>query len=141
MKLLRMRRISLLGLLFVLACGISAPPLRLQSRQGLLEVGVQTLGEYPTSLSRIEITESQSGQVIWQVLPSGKFFQIHFFELQQGRNLGKLDLFWGDARTVVPRDGQPFFLDPDTEYKVRVCAGEGLKRCTSLGFHVPRSLS
>jgi hypothetical protein len=121
--------------LLVGACGLAKPPFTLHDRQDAVEVDVRTLGEYPTSVSRIEVAEEESGRIVWQVLPEGDFFQIHSFELRKGANAADLlDLFWGDVRIAVPRDEPSFLLAPDTEYEVEVCGGEWLKRCAAGTF-------
>jgi hypothetical protein len=91
----------------------------------LVTVDVQTLGEYQTSISRIEVTEERTGRTIWKVLPEGHVFQINTFQLKAGANDVKLEPAWGYARAVVPHGETSFFLHPGSTYQVEVCG----RRC------------
>ena len=117
------------GILTLVGCGVAKPPFSLRSENGVITVHVETLGEYPTSISRIVVSEAETGHIVWKVIPSGELFQIHSFPLRAGLNSATLKPFWGAARTVVPQGRQSFLLKTGVLYQVRVCSGEGFKRC------------
>ncbi len=115
--------------LLVAACGVVHPPVTVEHTQSGVTVHCESLGEYPSDIGRVEVTECASGQTVWRVEPSsGKVFQLHKFPLSAGVNSGSLPLSWGRARTVIPSRGV-FILTRGVEYQVAVCAPEGLKRC------------
>jgi hypothetical protein len=82
-------------------------------------IDVQTLGEYPTTVNRIRLTEVSSGRVVFEVLPKDRTPQITTFPLAAGENSADiLDAQHGTYRTVIPSAGRTFSLRPGEEYKL-----------------------
>jgi len=113
----------LVPVILLIACNYR-PTLRVTNSKEGLRFDVQTLGEYPSSICRIRLTE-ESGNVLWEIkAKSGDNKgcpQIWTFDLISGTNdpipknkvYGEYDILW-------PKDGKPFLLAPKKKYKIEI---------------------
>jgi hypothetical protein len=77
--------VILLALLGFAVWGLR-PPLEVYPYEGKVIVDVQTLGEYNSSLSSLELAECESGNVVWRLEPSTDPIELWAFPLQVGLN-------------------------------------------------------
>jgi hypothetical protein len=133
------RSTCLLAILLI-ASGCGRPPLYIRESGPGITVDLQTLGEYQTTITRIQLRASD--QIVWEVASNGSR-QIGTFTLHVGENpvrpssiLGVAD---GDFHLVQPAGAVTFRLIPETTYILRVW-GEG-PRYTERSFtlHSPNS--
>lgn len=134
--------ISLIALLLLGIVAMLQPPLRILSHRGRVIVDVQTLGEYSSSLSYLELTECGSGTAIWRLQSSTSPVILWAFPLQAGINPVFPDKFYqgpipeeilaeaepesvgkanrADYRVVVPRDLTSFTLSSGKCYRISI---------------------
>jgi hypothetical protein len=103
-----------------------------RSAQGVT-VHCEVLGDYPSSIERIEIIEERNRRMVWRVKARGKMFQLHKFDLVPGLNAGNIQPFWGHFQTEIPAQGS-FELKPGIKYRASVCSADWLKLCRSTEF-------
>ena len=82
-KALKMALMSSL-LLSVVAC--LAVPCEIKAQGKAVRVDVSTLGEYPTSVSRIRLLEEGAHIVLWELAAGARVPQIWGFTLREGTN-------------------------------------------------------
>lgn len=134
--------ISLVALLLLGIVALLQPPLRILSHQGRVIIDVQTLGEYSSSLSYLELTECGSGTAIWRLQSSTSPIVLWAFPLQAGINPVFPNEFYqgpiseetlarselesvgttkqADYRVVVPKDISTFALNRSTCYRISI---------------------
>src|SRR6266849_6913643 len=61
-------------------------PFEIKIKGERAKVDVSTLGEYPTSVSRIRLSEQDSGKVLWELTSGHRSPQIWGFTLRVGAN-------------------------------------------------------
>lgn len=135
----------IIPLVAVLLSGIWAlfrPPLRVLAHQGRVIIDVQTLGEYNSSLSCLELTECGSDAAIWRLRTSTTPIELWAFPLQAGMNPVLPNEFYqgsiseetlarselesvgttkqADYRVVVPKDISTFALNRSTCYRISI---------------------
>ena len=68
-------------LVFAIAVLLSAgcgPPLRVSSNGDVATIDVQSLGEYPSDVSSVILTNEQNGTLVWHLVSDGTDrFQMH----------------------------------------------------------------
>lgn len=101
-------------------------------------VHVETLGEYPSDIDRIEVVERESGRTVWRVTARGAMFQLQGFELVAGSNMGGLQPTWGSAQTDIPADGA-FTLQRGIAYRAAVCFKGWPYLCRNADFNIGSS--
>jgi hypothetical protein len=89
-----------------------------------ITVDVQTLGEYPTTVKRIRLSERNRSAVVWEVAASDGTPQIHLFTLKPGDNPALLEANSGSYRVVVPVARPLFLLKKGAKYRVEIWGGE-----------------
>jgi hypothetical protein len=106
------------------------PPLRIAKIPNGIGVDVQTLGEYPTTISRIRLSDAQSGQAIWEVhaardsQPGGP--QLSRFSLSAGPNPARIEaVMAGSYDVVVPPHSDRFVLQRHVRYKLTLWGSSG----------------
>lgn len=113
----------------------NTPPLRI-TRNGLtLKVDVSTLGEYPTTVSRIRLSEARNHDVVWELSANG-IAQMHGFKLVVGQNPVRVDTDYGSFRVVTPSGSNSFDLKKGAEYRIDVWGGSGSFTRKSSSFHL-----
>jgi hypothetical protein len=84
-----------------LGCDWLPSPFRVDPSAGGATLDVQTLGEYPTSISRIRISNDR-GKVIWDARARGRAPQIRTVKLRCGSN-SVLVPEYPEYQTSVPK--------------------------------------
>lgn len=126
--------LSIIPVLLLWSCGIAHPLVIVQKNTlGGVTVHAEFLGEYPSDVGVIEVTDLSTGHAVWRVKPVGDMFQIHSFDLRAGSNPSALEPSWGRTRTTVPAKGD-FALSRGPYYRVSVCSPHRLKRCGTDDF-------
>ena len=121
---------SLLGLAatLLLISGCLKPPMVLTKKGAGVEVSVSTLGEYPTSISRVRLEDAKSGAVIWELRAKGKVPQIWGLALRPGRNATELrDTMNGQYGIIAPKGNAAFFLEKGRLYVIAVWNERGTR--------------
>jgi hypothetical protein len=105
---------------------LDRPNIKVRQENAALMIDVQTLGEYPTTVSHIRLAERSSGNVVFELMPDGKVPQIRGFNLGLGDNpVDLVNADYGAYRVVTPRIGKTFVLMPGHEYELTIW-GTGL---------------
>jgi hypothetical protein len=97
----------------------SKPPVKIVTADGSVVVDVQTLGEYPTTVTHVRLTEA-NGPTVWEIRAEQGTPQIHNLTFAPGANpvtLAHPDS--GQYEIVVPK-GSSFILDPNKTYTVEL---------------------
>lgn len=101
-----MRGLALLAAtVFIVAC---RPPLRVTQHGSSITVDAQTLGEYPSDVARLRVTDASTHRVIWEVKGHGDP-QLGKFALNVGENPVVVDDTRHGAYDVVTPIGQQTF--------------------------------
>jgi mRNA-degrading endonuclease toxin of MazEF toxin-antitoxin module len=133
------RWLLLMIIALLVSCGPTGTPLHLEPHETFVRVHVEFLGEYPSDIALIELRRLGSELAIWRLEPVDESFQLHNFDLRAGQN-AKLLPARGEIRAVAPRSAS-FILEPNTPYKIRVCAAGWYKRCAEKTLVLPASAS
>ena len=124
--------------LFVAWIGLrwNAPPLRLVRTGNEITVDVQTLGEYPTTVNRIRLSDMNQSAILWEVVTLQGDAQLHEFTLKMGENPALLDPDHGTYRVVTPQGVERFILQRGTKYRIELCGGKSIltRRCVTFQF-------
>jgi hypothetical protein len=97
----------------------SKPPLKIAVGDGGIVVDVQTLGEYPTTVTHVRLTEA-NGPIVWEIRAEQGTPQIHKLTFVPGMNSATLaHPDSGQYEVVVPK-GSSFVLDPNKTYTVEL---------------------
>jgi len=114
----------------------NAPPLRLVRTGTEITVDVQTLGEYPTTVNRVRLSDVDHSTVVWEVVPLHGTAQLHDFTLKMGENAAWLDADHGSYRVVAPQGPQRFVHSGGTRYRIEVWGGSTVisKRSATFQF-------
>lgn len=115
-----MKLIVVIVLSLVAAGCRSKPPLKLVMSEGSVVVDVQTLGEYPTTVNRVRLTEV-NGPTVWEIRAEQGTPQIHKLTFVTGMNSATLaHPDSGQYEVVVPKGASSFILDPNKTYTVEL---------------------
>jgi len=109
----------------------NTPPLRLVRTGTEITVDVQTLGEYPTSVNHIRLSDANQSVVLWEVQGDA---QIHKFTLKMGENPALLDADHGAYRVVTPQGVERFILQRGRTYRIELWGGNSLLTKRSATF-------
>jgi len=126
-----------IGLLLVIvwiALRWNAPPLRIVGSGARLTADVSTLGEYPTTVTRIRLSDARSHGVVWEVSADG-IAQLHGFTLVAGQNAARVSPDYGSYRVITPSSADSFLLREGTEYTIELWGGWGILTKKSATFH------
>lgn len=111
--------VLLLGLVLWVAV-LVGPPLKIEHLHVGAIVHVETLGEYVTTIRRIQIEEVHSHEIVFEaVAGSEPPPQITNFELRIGTNSTAILQPFGTYRVVYPA-GSTFVLTSDRKYRISV---------------------
>jgi hypothetical protein len=114
----------------------NAPPLLLVQDGSKVTVDVSTLGEYPTTVSRIRLSDVGNGAVVWEVRAESGPAQLHRFSLTEGENPVQVDADYGSYRVVAPFNSASFSLHKGTHYKIELWGGASVLTRKSAVFSV-----
>lgn len=115
-------RLIAVSLVILNGCDI-VPPLRITKTKSGVMIGVETLGEYPTTISRIKISEARSGVAVLELCSDSEPPpQIWNISLEEGENLvDSIDLPEPELyRVVVPSTSRGFTIKRNITYLVEV---------------------
>jgi len=122
-----MTRFFSVATLLVFALGLAScwarPPLSVQTSAKKTVIDVRTLGEYPTTIAKLRLTENRIGRVVWELQAAAPLPQIWTVEVAEGTNPSNLSgkqVFHGSYTVAVPKDTDYFLLNKDTEYRIEV---------------------
>ena len=121
MRVVTPSRVGIVALLAALAWGIwwwNSPPLRITYSGDGVTVGVETLGEYQTTISRMRLTEQRTGNIVWEIRAGGETAQMHRVKLSPGENPAIIDAAHGEYRAVAPSGRATFTLARGTPYLI-----------------------
>jgi hypothetical protein len=123
-------------LLSMAAC--LAVPCELKVEGKAVRVDVSTLGEYPTSVSRIRLSEEGSHTILWELATGTRVPQIWGFTLREGINpVEPIDVFQGRQYRIVRPQGQSgFVLRKGVSYRIEIWDESGW-RLTSRSYSFP----
>jgi len=128
-------RVLLLFALLLLAWGcLQGPPLRTEPTIGGVIIHFETLGEYPTTLRRITLTDA-GGAVVWEIRANSGCRQdapqLWKLTLKEGENKASPDgCLYGTYDVLVPAGADSFVLRAGRPYTLRAW-GRG-ERASSL---------
>lgn len=112
----------------------NAPPLSIVHDGSKLAVDVSFLGEYPTTITRIRLSDQNSRAVVWELRAANGTPQIHDLKLNEGKNAAQIDASAGSYRTVVPSDSNIFELRRGVEYRLELWGGSTILSKRSSSF-------
>lgn len=113
------RSVVLLGLAFALGCtsGCLRPPLQLRVSAEEVTLDLQTLGEYPTAVQRILLSERESGLAVWELEAQSPIPQIWEVSLPLRQSgVPSVRLASGSYRILRPGPGLAIDLRSSVEY-------------------------
>jgi hypothetical protein len=122
-----MRRFPLLAATaFIIAC--HRPPLRVTQHGSSITVDAQALGEYPSDVARLRVTDASTHRVVWEVKGHG--------DPQLGKlvlNVGENPVIVGDTRhgaydVLTPIGKQSFTLTGGGRYIIEAWGEDGNPR-------------
>ena len=110
-------------LLIVTGCR-SKPQLKVVTAVDSVVVDVQTLGEYPTTVTHVRLTEA-NGPTVWEIRAEQGTPQIHKLTFVPGMNVATLaHPDSGQYEVIVPKENS-FVLDPNKTYTVELWGASG----------------
>ena len=114
----------------------NAPPLRIVQSRSDIVVDVQTLGEYPTTVYRIRLSDLNQSTVVWEITTANGTPQIDRFMLKADKNPAALEANSGTYRIVVPTSGSDFLLRKGSKYRIEMWGGNTIftKRSATFQF-------
>ena len=131
----RWSRVTLLVLFTWIAACANAPPLSIKSEKGGVVVDVQTLGEYRTSVSRVRLTDTGTGEVLWELTARDGEPQIHEIALRPGANSAEIpSVSAGTFKVVVPSGSNSFALPSGGKFLIEVWNPSGAHSSASFAF-------
>jgi len=79
------------------------PPLQVVVSDVAIHVEVQTLGEYPTRVTKVRIIDIGEQSVVWEIQSRG-LAQLSTFDLKSGENSVAIShVAWGSFDVLAPR--------------------------------------
>ena len=114
----KMKVISLAVGFSLLACG--RPPLRISVLERSVVVDMQTLGEYPSDVARLRLSDASTKHLLWEVRGRNEP-EVGRIELRVGENPVQLgDVRHGVYDVLAPTNKSTFILEPATQYVIEV---------------------
>lgn len=111
-----------------------APPLRVQSAEGVALIDVRKNGE-PTAISSIILFNSHEARMVWHLVSDrGDHYRMRTLQLRTGPNPAAPQVFEGKVRAQVPHGQSSFVLQPGVLYRVHACAPVAYGGCRSVEF-------
>ena len=113
------RFLAMMVLMLFTGCR-SKLPVKIVMADGNVAVDVQTLGEYPTTINHVRLTEA-NGPTVWEIIAEQGTPQIHKLTFVPGMNSATLaHPDSGQYEVVVPKGASSFILDPNKTYTVEL---------------------
>lgn len=124
-----MKKLTFIVVLSSLAISCLKPPLTLEQQGEGLKVNIATLGEYPTSVSRIQVRDVEKGEVVWELKATKRVPQLWGFDLTPGDNPVEPEgVVNGNYEVVAPKQGRSFALQAGRRYEVSVWNKQGSRK-------------
>jgi hypothetical protein len=102
----------------------NAPPLSILRDGSDVVVGMGSLGEYPTTVARMRLSEMNSGKVVWEVRSENSTTQLHGFRLSAGQNPTDIGTYHGRYHVAVPERSGSFELRSGVKYRLEAWGGK-----------------
>ena len=125
-----------LGLLVVAMVWWETPELHVNTDRAHAVVHMELLGEYPSDMRSVEISDDMHSTPIWRIVAPGQMFQLQSIPLYTGNNPANIAPDWGASRQEVPAAAASFQLDAGRSYRVTVCPSSVLGLCRSASFRL-----
>jgi hypothetical protein len=110
-----------MGIVLLCMLGCGRPPAKLVISGDTARVSVETLGEYPTTITRARLQDESNHTVVWEVETGSGTPQIHQVVLKGGLNSASgLDPETGSYKIVVPQGSETFELQSSRPYKLEL---------------------
>jgi hypothetical protein len=134
----RAPKIVLMSLCLLSMAACLAVPCEIKAEGKAVRVDVSILGEYPTSVSRIRLSEERSHTVLWEIAAGTRVPQIWGFTLREGINpVEPVEAFQGRRYRIVRPQGQSWFvLRKRVPYRIEIWDESGW-RLTSRNYSFP----
>lgn len=118
--------ILLLGPL-ILGCNRGLPPLKTEVTEAGVKIRFETLGEYPSAVSRVRLKNRTSNTVIWEVQKATNSPQMWRVTLRLGENpiLPPGVTGSGSFEVIVPAAATSFSLEPGISYEITIWSADG----------------
>jgi hypothetical protein len=121
--------------LIAMTARFNRPAIRLEHAGASVVVHVETLGEYPTTIRRVQIKEISTGKVVYELLAENGAPQIYNFKLVPGENSTHLaDPEPGSYRIDEPNGQNSFLLEPGVRYRLKIWGNGWLPSATDVQF-------
>src|SRR5580704_1897708 len=112
----------IVGMTIMLLCAqgcSSRPPVKVAMSGDTAKVSVETLGEYPTTITRARLRDESMHSVVWEVEANHGAPQIHWFVLKSGINSASgLQPIAGSYKIVTPQKSESFELLPNRPHQL-----------------------
>jgi hypothetical protein len=109
-----------------------SPSIRLSRDGSRITVDVSTLGEYPTTVKHIRLSDQNSGAVLWELRAATSEAQIRRLILSEGANPTKITATYGSYMVVAPSSSATFTLNKSSEYKLELwCGSSAITKSTT----------
>ncbi len=128
------RNVSLLLFLLVAVSNCSGTKFTVFVEPSKVTVDCQRLGEYPSAINRILLSERFGGKVVWDAQAASGSPQVHFIIVRTGNNSRTLEgITAGTIEVRVPSQGD-FTLLPGVEYNLAVWGKRSEKKAADVNF-------
>jgi hypothetical protein len=111
---------SFFALAAVIIASCSRPPLMISRNEKSIVIDMQTLGEYPSNVKRIRLTDMGKNEVVWEI--NGRDdLQIGKIALLRGENsIHVKDVSHGTYDVIAPVEHDTFQLLSGMRYRIEV---------------------
>lgn len=123
-----------LGLLVAAVVWWETPELHVVVNRTNAVMHMEVLGEYPSDIRSVEISDEGRSLPIWRIAAHGEMFQVHSIPVRAGDNPSNIAPEWGASRQEVPNVGASFRLDIGRVYRVKICPSSMFGLCQSTTF-------
>ena len=130
----------------VLVAGVAAlvayyrTPLHVDVDGGVIRVDVQTLGENPTRVARVRLTDARTGEVVWESR-ARQPAELSVFEFSVGENARWIRGVPWDRYEVVTPAGPAFRVVPGRTYVLEVWGSQMVMARRSSELRIPAGLA
>ena len=127
--------LSCMILFLIVGCS-DRPSVKVQASRDTVRIDLQTLGEYPTTISHVRLQNPRTKGAIWEVKTQSGTPQLRGLTFKVGTNpvtLAAPDS--GTYKVVIPADSKVFQLVPGENYELEVWKYEqGSPSRVTIGF-------
>jgi hypothetical protein len=102
------------------------PKVKVQANRGTVAIDLQTLGEYPTTISHVRLSDKRNKATIWEIKTKSGTPQLHGLTFKLGENSVSLaDPDTGTYTVLSPATSKVFQLERGGSYELEVWKREG----------------